>query len=54
MMLNVSTEYDLIPPTIEDGQQTTLLQRDAKKRASLWWGESLMYVIYDCNMSRSF
>lgn len=43
-MLNLSTEYDLIPPTIENGQQTTFLQRDAKNRASLWWGESLLFA----------
>jgi hypothetical protein len=42
MLVNMSTEYDLIPPTIENGQQTQLLQLDMQNRASLWWGASLL------------
>jgi hypothetical protein len=41
-MVNVTTQYDLLPPTIGNGQQSKLLTLDPINKASLWWGASLM------------
>jgi hypothetical protein len=45
-MLNLSTEYDLLPPTVGNGQQKTFLKLDPKEKASLWWGASLLLVAH--------
>ncbi|RFU29263.1 hypothetical protein B7463_g7063, partial [Scytalidium lignicola] len=41
-MINVTTNYDLLPPTIGNGQQSRLLTLDPVGKASLWWGASLI------------
>jgi len=43
-MLNLSTEYDLLPRTVGNGQEMTFLKLDPKGKASLWWGASLLSV----------
>jgi len=42
VMINVTTQYDLLPPTVGNGQQSKLLTLDPTTKASLWWGASLM------------
>ncbi|CZR57725.1 uncharacterized protein PAC_07614 [Phialocephala subalpina] len=41
-MINVTTQYDLLPPTVGNGQQSYLLTLDPIAKASLWWGVSLV------------
>lgn len=46
MKVNLTTSFDLLPPTIGDGQQGSFLQLDPKSKASLWWGQSLLSAYY--------
>lgn len=46
-MLNLTQEYDYVPPSISFGAEsaflgTNFIERDRQSRASLWWGESLL------------
>ncbi|KAK8045881.1 hypothetical protein PG996_013945 [Apiospora saccharicola] len=47
VFLNLTQTYDYVPDTVTLAQVATLIgsgpvSRDKEKRASLWWGESLM------------
>lgn len=45
--INLTTQYDLLPQTIGNGQQKHLLSLDPLNKASLWWGASLLYEALD-------
>ena len=41
-LFNLTSSFDLLPSTMGNGQQQTLLAIDPKLRANLWWGQSLL------------